>query len=135
MPIERRVVSYPLPWYDVVPHSSPELGSGASGRKLEPPTEVGGIVSEDITTMAARCDICGKGTTFGRNIRHKSTGRWQRKASRTNRTFRPNLHEQTIWRDGHRVTLTLCTRCLRTGLKTAGAPVQGVKVSTTKPGS
>jgi large subunit ribosomal protein L28 len=82
--------------------------------------------------MAARCDLCGKGTTFGRNIRHKSTGRWQRKASRTPRTFKPNLHEQTIWRDGHRVTLTLCTRCLRTGLKVTGAPVQG-RISQTGP--
>lgn len=83
--------------------------------------------------MAARCDLCGKGTAFGRNIRHKSTGRWQRKASRTNREFRPNLHQRDIWRDGRRVTLTLCTRCLRTGLKVAGAPVRAGTVSTTKP--
>ncbi|MDP3768423.1 MAG: bL28 family ribosomal protein, partial [Dehalococcoidia bacterium] len=49
--------------------------------------------------MAARCDLCGKGTAFGRNIRHKSTGRWQRKASRTNRLFKPNLQRQRVWRD------------------------------------
>jgi len=74
--------------------------------------------------MAARCDLCGKTTAFGRNIRHKSTGRWQLKAHRTGRLFRPNLHRRDIWRDGRRVTLTLCTRCLRTGLKVAGAPVR-----------
>ncbi len=67
--------------------------------------------------MAARCDICGKGTAFGRNIRHKSTGRWQRKASRTNRLFKPNLQRQVVWRDGRQVKLRLCTRCLRTELK------------------
>lgn len=70
--------------------------------------------------MAARCKLCGKGTAFGRNIRHKTTGRWQRKASRTNRLFRPNLQRQKIWRDGRQVKLTLCTRCLRTELKKAG---------------
>ena len=70
--------------------------------------------------MPARCDLCDKGTAFGRNIRHKASGRWQRKASRTNRTFRPNLHRRVIWRDGRRVRLRLCTRCLRTELKAAG---------------
>ena len=79
--------------------------------------------------MAAKCDLCGKGTAFGRNIRHKSTGRWQRKASRTPRFFRPNLQRQTIWRNGHKVALRLCTRCVRTSLKMAGAPVRApVKV-------
>jgi large subunit ribosomal protein L28 len=69
--------------------------------------------------MPAQCDICGKKTAFGRNIRHKSTGRWQRKASRTNRLFKPNLQRQAVWRDGKLTRMRLCTRCLRTGLKTA----------------
>ena len=67
--------------------------------------------------MAARCDTCGKGTTFVRNIRHKSTGRWQRKASRTPREFKPNLHRHVVWRDGKRVSLRLCSRCIRSELK------------------
>lgn len=70
--------------------------------------------------MPARCDNCNKGTTFGRNIRHKASGRWQRKAPRTHRLFKPNLQRQAVWRDGKRVRLRLCTRCLRTELKTAG---------------
>jgi ribosomal protein L28 len=82
--------------------------------------------------MAARCDLCGKGTAFGQNIRHSSTGRWQRKAHRTKRFFKPNLQEHTIWRDGHKVTMTLCTRCLRTSLRVSGAPVRG-SVSNTAP--
>lgn len=69
--------------------------------------------------MPAMCSACGKKTAFGRNIRHKSTGRWQRKASRTPRFFRPNLRKQVVWRDGKPVRLTLCTRCLRSELKTA----------------
>ena len=69
--------------------------------------------------MPAQCDICSKKTAFGRNIRHKSTGRWQRKASRTNREFKPNLQRQAVWRDGKPVRMRLCTRCLRTELKAA----------------
>ena len=71
--------------------------------------------------MAARCDLCGKGTAFGRNIRHKSSGRWERKAHRTNRKFKPNLQRQSVWRDGKKVRMRLCTRCLRSELKTARA--------------
>jgi large subunit ribosomal protein L28 len=67
--------------------------------------------------MAARCDLCGKGTAFGQNIRHKSTGRWQRKATRTKRYFRPNLQRQVVWRNGERTKLTVCTRCLRSEVK------------------
>ena len=70
--------------------------------------------------MAARCDMCNKGTAFGRNIRHKSTGRWQRKATRTNRFFRHNLQRQVVWRNGQRQKLRICTRCLRSELKVAG---------------
>jgi ribosomal protein L28 len=69
--------------------------------------------------MPASCELCAKQTTFGRNIRHKSTGRWQRKASRTRRQFRANLQQQTIYQNGKKVSLRLCTRCIRTSLKTA----------------
>ena len=69
--------------------------------------------------MSARCDLCGKGTKFGRNIRHKASGRWQRKASRTNRTFKPNLQRQGLWRNGRKVRMRVCTRCIRTESKVA----------------
>jgi large subunit ribosomal protein L28 len=69
--------------------------------------------------VAARCDVCGKGTVFGRNIRHKHSGRWQRKAPRTNRVYRPNLHQQVLWIDGQKVKMNLCTRCLRNQMKVA----------------
>ncbi|MGB2694686.1 MAG: bL28 family ribosomal protein [Dehalococcoidia bacterium] len=70
--------------------------------------------------VPAQCQACGKRTAFGRNIRHKSSGRWQRKAHRTGRQFRPNLQRQAVWRDGKRVKLRICTRCLRTTMKVAG---------------
>lgn len=69
--------------------------------------------------MAAICAACGKGTTFGRNIRHQHSGRWQRKAPNTSRTFKPNLHQVKLILGGQPIRARLCTRCLRTGMKFA----------------
>jgi large subunit ribosomal protein L28 len=63
---------------------------------------------------AGLCQVCGKHTMFGRNIRHRHSGRWERKAPETPRTFRPNVHKQVINVDGVSVKLHICTRCLRT---------------------
>lgn len=67
--------------------------------------------------MAAVCAVCGKGTTFGRNIRHKHSGRWEREAHKTNRTFKANLHKQTVFVGGETVKVRICTRCLRSQTK------------------
>lgn len=67
----------------------------------------------------AKCDVCGKSTMFGRNIRHKHSGRWERKAPRTNRVFKANIQKKTFMIDGRKVILKICTRCLRTQLKVA----------------
>ena len=67
----------------------------------------------------AKCDVCGKHTAYGRNIRHKHSGRWERKAPRTNRTFKANVQNRTFYLDGTPVRVKVCTRCLRTALKTA----------------
>jgi large subunit ribosomal protein L28 len=65
----------------------------------------------------AKCDACGKATKFGRNIRHKHSGRWERKAPRTNRTFKPNIQSKTFILGGVPVRVKICTRCLRSSLK------------------
>lgn len=67
--------------------------------------------------MAGKCEICGKSTAFGRNIRHRHAGRWERKAPRTNRVFRPNVHKQTLSINGKRLRVNICTRCLRSQTK------------------
>ncbi|MDP2949114.1 MAG: bL28 family ribosomal protein [Chloroflexota bacterium] len=67
----------------------------------------------------AKCAVCGKGTIHGRNIRHKHSGRWQRRAPKTNRVFRANIHKRTLTIGDATVRLSICTRCLRTQLKTA----------------
>jgi large subunit ribosomal protein L28 len=65
----------------------------------------------------AACQVCEKHVTFGRNIRHKSSGRWERKAHKTPRTFEPNVHKQRVLINGVVQRIYICTRCLRTTLK------------------
>ncbi len=63
----------------------------------------------------AACDLCLKSTAFGRHIRHKHGGRWERKAVHKSVQFKPNVgkHRVTV-APGERLRLNVCTRCLRT---------------------
>jgi large subunit ribosomal protein L28 len=61
--------------------------------------------------VAGKCDICGKGPSFGHNVSHSH--------HKTNREFRPNIQRTTIYRDGKEKRVNLCTRCLRTLYKQA----------------
>jgi len=54
----------------------------------------------------AKCENCGKHTTFGRNRP------WSKKA--TLREFKANLQKVTVFVSGRKVRKTLCTRCIRT---------------------
>lgn len=58
----------------------------------------------------AKCDSCGKRTTFGRSVP------WSKKATR--RTFRPNLQRIALWENGRKIQKTYCTRCIRSLVKT-----------------
>lgn len=62
----------------------------------------------------AKCELCGKTTTFGKSVSHRSiyvTGRCGKKVY-------PNLKKTTVAVNGVRKKLTVCTRCLRTSRKT-----------------
>ena len=54
----------------------------------------------------AKCQTCGKTTTFGRSVP------WSKK--KTRRTFKANLQKVSTWENGRKVRKTLCTRCIRT---------------------
>ncbi|MBN2677687.1 MAG: 50S ribosomal protein L28 [Anaerolineaceae bacterium] len=54
----------------------------------------------------AKCDHCGKITTFGHNRSFSLRA--------TNRVFRPNLQKVTIIKDGRKVKAILCAKCIRT---------------------
>ena len=57
----------------------------------------------------AKCDNCGKTTTFGHNRSFSLRA--------TNRTFKPNLQNITIVENGKKVKKTLCAKCIRTLVK------------------
>jgi large subunit ribosomal protein L28 len=59
----------------------------------------------------AKCANCGKKTAFGRNRP------WSNKATR--RTFSPNLQTITVYENGQKIQKVLCTKCIRTLVKTA----------------
>ena len=57
----------------------------------------------------AKCEICGKSPLHGQNVSFS-----QRK---TKRLIRPNIQRTTVYTDGRKVRMYVCTRCLRTMAK------------------
>lgn len=54
----------------------------------------------------AKCDICGKGVSFGIKVSHSHR--------RSNRVWKPNVKKITVTANGVSKTAHVCTRCLRT---------------------
>ena len=65
--------------------------------------------------MATTCAVCGKGSQFGRNIRHVHSGSWQLKAQRTQRIYKPNLQTVHTVVKGAPAKLKVCTKCIKAG--------------------
>ncbi|MEN6482815.1 MAG: 50S ribosomal protein L28 [Anaerolineaceae bacterium] len=59
----------------------------------------------------AKCEACGKTTTFGHNRSFSMRA--------TNRAFRPNLQRVTVFENGRKVRKVLCAKCIRTMAKSA----------------
>ncbi len=55
----------------------------------------------------AKCEICGKGVTFGKKYSHSHI--------RSNRQFKPNVQRVKVLVDKTPTKLYVCTRCLRSG--------------------
>lgn len=55
--------------------------------------------------MSRVCDICGKGVQHGNKV--------SKSFNHTKRTWRPNLLKIRTDIEGRAMTLTVCTRCLR----------------------
>jgi len=60
--------------------------------------------------IMAKCQICGKTTTFGHNRSFSMRA--------TNRTFKPNLQKVSVLEKGRKARKLLCTKCIRTLVKT-----------------
>ena len=55
----------------------------------------------------AKCDICGKGVSFGIKVSHSHR--------RSNRTWKPNSKKVKAIVNGSPKRVNVCTRCLRSG--------------------
>ncbi|MCD8055762.1 MAG: 50S ribosomal protein L28 [Clostridiales bacterium] len=55
----------------------------------------------------AKCCICGKGVTFGHNVSHSE--------HKTSRAWKPNIRKVRIDDNGTHKTVSVCSRCLRSG--------------------
>ncbi len=55
--------------------------------------------------MAKRCEICGKGPVFGRNVSHAHNV--------TRRQFKPNIQRVRAVINGGVKRIRVCTRCIR----------------------
>ena len=56
----------------------------------------------------SKCDICGKGVTFGIKVSHSHR--------RSNRAWKPNIKRVKAIVDGSPRHIYACTRCLRSNL-------------------
>ena len=63
--------------------------------------------------MARRCEICGKGPAFGRNVSHAHNV--------TRRRFEPNIQTVRAVVNGGIKRLRVGTRCIRSGKVTKAA--------------
>ncbi|HIC58418.1 MAG TPA: 50S ribosomal protein L28 [Acidobacteria bacterium] len=63
--------------------------------------------------MAKRCDICGKGPAFGRNVSHAHNV--------TPRRFQANIQRVRVVIGGTVKRIRVCTRCIRSNKITKAA--------------
>ncbi len=54
----------------------------------------------------AKCERCGKGTSFGHSVSHSNV--------KTKRRFKPNIQRVSVYENGRKVRKRLCTKCIKT---------------------
>lgn len=75
--------------------------------------------------MAFKCDNCGKSRMMGHRVSHAK--------NRTNHAFKPNIQKKTIVVAGKKLSMKLCTSCiklLRKVKKDQAAKVEAAAVAT-----
>ncbi len=55
----------------------------------------------------AKCEVCGKGVTFGIKVSHSHR--------RSNRMWKPNVRKVRALVNGTSTSVNVCSRCLRSG--------------------
>ncbi len=65
----------------------------------------------------ARCDNCGKKTQIGRQSKHRrgvASKKFRKKATKKPKSFKPNIQKTTVRVGGLKMSMKLCTTCIRT---------------------
>jgi large subunit ribosomal protein L28 len=57
--------------------------------------------------MSRKCEICGKGPSFGNNVSHAN--------NKTRAVWYPNLQKVKAVRNGNVRSIKVCTHCIRSG--------------------
>ena len=57
--------------------------------------------------MSRKCEICGKGPSFGNNVSHAN--------NKTRTVWHPNLQKVKAVTNGSVRSVKVCTRCIRSG--------------------
>lgn len=70
--------------------------------------------------MANRCEICGKGTSFGnkvcrRGLAKAKGGVGKKKTGISRRTFKANIQKIHVIHQGVAKRMKVCTKCIRSG--------------------
>jgi len=66
--------------------------------------------------MAMKCFNCSKGIQFGKQHKHHpgvAGGRWKKRAPKTPKLFKPNLHYARVPVGNNLKRVRLCTKCQR----------------------
>jgi len=68
--------------------------------------------------MSKVCEICGKGTTFGRQYSRRGRAKYLggvgiKTTGVSKRTFKPNLQRVHVLVNGARKKMTVCAKCIR----------------------
>lgn len=82
----------------------------------------------------ARCFLCGKKRQVGRSSRHKrgvAGKQWLKRAQKTIKIFKPNLHTTRLVKDNKKIKAKVCTKCLRL-VKKKGEIIHGWKAVAVK---
>jgi large subunit ribosomal protein L28 len=74
---------------------------------IDPPGRRHPISTVRTTTVAANCDVCGKGPGFGHSISHSHR--------RTKRRWNPNIQRVRAVVAGAPKRVHVCTSCLKAG--------------------
>lgn len=85
-----------------------------------------------------KCALCGKGAMIGKQHKHHpgvAGGRWKRRAPKTQKIFKPNLHYAKIMVGNNLKRVRLCTKCLRRAkeamkVKNASVAIESTSVET-----